>query len=146
MSGRDLDERYIQILSALSLVSFVPPRQITDASNMDIIRYHLTQLQHSLVAANGVAEFGSLQQATEEDLWAIFAPIGQVLELYVLRNNNAKSRGCAFVTYASKHLAEQAITQLNGRQMPYGKTLVVKFADRAAANKSSMGLLDFYMS
>lgn len=85
-------------------------------------------------------------QATEEDLWTLFSPIGQVLELYVLRNNNAKSRGCAFVTYASKQLAEQAITQLNGRQMPSGKTLVVKFADRASASKSAVGnLLKLYM-
>ena len=84
-------------------------------------------------------------QATEEDLWTLFSPIGQILELYVLRNN-AKSRGCAFVTYASKHMAEQAITQLNGRQMPSGKTLVVKFADRASASKSAMGsLLKLYM-
>lgn len=74
-------------------------------------------------------------QATEEDLWALFAPLGQILELYILRNNNAKSRGCAFITYASKQLAELAITQLNGRQMPSGKQLVVKFADRAFSSK-----------
>ena len=80
-------------------------------------------------------------QANEDYLWTLFSPIGQVLELYVLRNNNAKSRGCAFVTYASKQLAEQAITQLNGRPMSSGKTLVVKFADRASANKANMGSL-----
>lgn len=78
----------------------------------------------------------ALLQATEEGLWNLFAPIGQVLELYILRNNNQKSRGCAFVTYASKELAEQAITQLNGRPMPSGKTLVVKYADRASTNKT----------
>ena len=58
-----------------------------------------------------------------------------MLELYILRNANGKSRGCAFVTYSSKHLAQQAITHLNGRHVPPGKTLVVKFADRATAGK-----------
>jgi CUG-BP- and ETR3-like factor len=85
-------------------------------------------------------------QATEEDLWGLFSPLGQILELYVLRNNNGKSRGCAFVTYASKQLAELATTQLNGRAMPSGKTLVVKFADRAAATKPlAGGLMNMYM-
>ncbi len=39
------------------------------------------------------------------------------MELYILRNSNGKSRGCAFVTYANKFLAQQAITQLNGKQV-----------------------------
>mmetsp|Transcript_16571 Transcript_16571/g.49593 ORF Transcript_16571/g.49593 Transcript_16571/m.49593 type:complete len:713 (+) Transcript_16571:175-2313(+) len=75
-------------------------------------------------------------EATEQDLWALFSPIGDVLELYVLRNNQTgRSRGCAFVTYASRQLAEQAITQLNGRQVGRGaqRQLVVKFADRVPA-------------
>ena len=55
-------------------------------------------------------------QATEEELYSLFAPIGEILELYILRNSNGKSRGCAFVTYANKFLAQQAITQLNGKQ------------------------------
>ncbi|KAK9821938.1 hypothetical protein WJX81_005523 [Elliptochloris bilobata] len=76
-------------------------------------------------------------EATEEELYSLFAPIGEILELYILRNSNGKSRGCAFVTYANKFLAQQAITQLNGKQVPPGKTLVVKFADRAIASKAA---------
>lgn len=50
-------------------------------------------------------------QATEQDLWALFAPLGEILELYVLRNNQTgRSRGCAFVTYASRDLAQQVTT------------------------------------
>ena len=56
-------------------------------------------------------------QATEQQLYDLFAPIGEILELYILRNSNGKSRGCAFVTYANKFLAQQAITQLNGKQV-----------------------------
>ncbi|KAK9851890.1 hypothetical protein WJX84_005735 [Apatococcus fuscideae] len=82
--------------------------------------------------------FGALNvplEATEQDLWQLFAPIGEVLELYVLRNGNGRSRGCAFVTFANKFLAQQAVTQLNGREVPPGKHLVVKFADRSTAGK-----------
>ena len=56
-------------------------------------------------------------QASEEELFGLFSPIGEILELYILRNSNGKSRGCAFVTYANKYLAQQAITQLNGKQV-----------------------------
>ncbi|BDA45123.1 probable CUGBP Elav-like family member 2 [Coccomyxa sp. Obi] len=76
-------------------------------------------------------------EATEQQLYDLFAPIGEILELYILRNSNGKSRGCAFVTYANKFLAQQAITQLNGKQVPPGKTLVVKFADRAIASRNA---------
>lgn len=65
-------------------------------------------------------------QATEQDLYSVFSPIGEIVELYVLRNSNGKSRGCAFVTYADKYQAAEAISQLNGKQVPPGKTLVVK--------------------
>ena len=73
----------------------------------------------------------AVEQAVEEDLFNLFAPLGEILELYVLRNNQTgRSRGCAFVTYVSRQMAEAAITALNGRQVAGGKTLVVKFADR----------------
>lgn len=81
-------------------------------------------------------------QATQDDLWQVFAPVGEILELYILRNNNGRSRGCAFVTYADEFLAREAIAQLNGCQYT-GKTLVVKYADRAGAGKPypHLGLL-----
>ena len=70
------------------------------------------------------------------------------MELYILRNNNGKSRGCAFVTYQVKSLAEKAITALNGCHMSSGKILVVKFADRSSANKTPQQnpLLDMYVN
>ncbi len=68
-------------------------------------------------------------QATEQQLYDLFAPIGEILELYILRNSNGKSRGCAFVTYANKFLAQQAITQLNGKQVcPLDPYLLVTLA------------------
>lgn len=73
-------------------------------------------------------------QATEADLWAVFSPVGEILELYVLRGPNGLSRGCGFITYANKFLAQQAIMSNNGKQMG-SKVLVVKFADRSVPNK-----------
>lgn len=75
-------------------------------------------------------------QATEAALWNLFSPIGEVLELYILRGPNGLSRGCGFVTYANKFLAQQAIMQLNGKQVS-GKVLVVKLADRSMPSKSA---------
>jgi RNA recognition motif-containing protein len=69
--------------------------------------------QHRLMSES----HGLPVQATEEELFGLFSPIGEILELYILRNSNGKSRGCAFVTYANKFLAQQAITQLNGKQV-----------------------------
>ena len=70
-------------------------------------------------AADGCVREGCVVwwQASEEELFGLFSPIGEILELYILRNSNGKSRGCAFVTYANKYLAQQAITQLNGKQV-----------------------------
>lgn len=40
-------------------------------------------------------------QAIEQDLWALFAPVGDILELAILRSQG-RSKGCAFLTYASR--------------------------------------------
>lgn len=76
-------------------------------------------------------------QASEADLWAVFSAVGEILELYVLRGPNGLSRGCGFITYANKFLAQQAIMTNNGKQMG-SKVLVVKFADRSVPNKLSL--------
>lgn len=40
-------------------------------------------------------------QAAEQDLWALFAPVGDILELAILRSQG-RSKGCAFLTYATR--------------------------------------------
>lgn len=91
---------------------------------------------HALHSAVRMACFDAAVhvQATEADLWAVFSPVGEILELYVLRGPNGLSRGCGFITYANKFLAQQAIMSNNGKQMG-SKVLVVKFADRSVPNK-----------
>lgn len=53
-------------------------------------------------------------EATESDLWPVFAQTGNILELVVLRAQG-KSKGCAFVTYETKALADRAIRTLDGQ-------------------------------
>lgn len=71
-------------------------------------------------------------EATEQDLWHMFSPHGEILELVILRSNGV-SKGCAFLTYASRQQATQAISSLNGRQAGQ-KRLVVKFAENNQSN------------
>ena len=40
-------------------------------------------------------------QASEQDLWGLFAPAGDILELAILRSQG-RSKGCAFLTYATR--------------------------------------------
>jgi hypothetical protein len=67
-------------------------------------------------------------EAEEGDLWHWFAPLGEVLELAVLRAGG-RSKGCAFLTLGTRQQALGAIAVLNGREVAPGKRLVVKFAD-----------------
>ena len=39
--------------------------------------------------------------ASEQDLWALFAPVGDILELAILRSQG-RSKGCAFLTYSTR--------------------------------------------
>ncbi|PRW59813.1 CUGBP Elav-like family member 2 isoform X2 [Chlorella sorokiniana] len=70
-------------------------------------------------------------EAIEQDLWTLFAPVGDILELAILRSQG-RSKGCAFLTYASRQQAQTAIQAFNGRQVGPTKRLVVKFADQKA--------------
>jgi hypothetical protein len=70
-------------------------------------------------------------EAIEQDLWALFIPAGDILELAILRSQG-RSKGCAFLTYATRQQANAAINAFNGRQVGPSKRLVVKFADQKA--------------
>uniref|UniRef100_A0A1Y1K3V3 RRM domain-containing protein n=3 Tax=Photinus pyralis TaxID=7054 RepID=A0A1Y1K3V3_PHOPY len=67
----------------------------------------------------------------ENDVRAMFSAHGTIEECTVLRDASGQSRGCAFVTFASKQSALNAIKGLHHSQTMEGCSapLVVKFAD-----------------
>ncbi|KAG5344186.1 CELF2 protein, partial [Acromyrmex heyeri] len=60
---------------------------------------------------------------TENDVRNMFSAYGMIEECSVLRDSTGKSKACAFVTFASKHI--NALCNFQGCSSP----LVVKFAD-----------------
>ncbi|KAF5838001.1 hypothetical protein DUNSADRAFT_3594 [Dunaliella salina] len=80
-------------------------------------------------------------EATEADLWSIFSTVGNILELVVLRTPQGKSKGCAFVTYETRALAEKAIRQMDGQVCvpddPKQRLLIVKYAGGQGATPGS---------
>lgn len=61
----------------------------------------------------------------------VFAPFGTIVDIYVIRDRNGFSKGCAFVKYDSVQSARDAIDTLHDKYvMPGGfRTLVVAIAD-----------------
>jgi len=52
----------------------------------------------------------------EQKLTELFAPFGNLVSLYLARDADKKSRGFAFVNYASHEEAEEALKGLNGKK------------------------------
>ena len=67
---------------------------------------------------------------TEEDLTAIFAEVGEVVEGSAViirdRNHDNRSKGFGFITMATVELADKAIEALNGKEMEGRAILVAK--------------------
>ncbi|KAL8481318.1 hypothetical protein ACS0TY_027727 [Phlomoides rotata] len=75
---------------------------------------------------------GSLsKQATEKDVEEIFLPYGKVQDVYLMRDEMKQSRGCGFVKYYQRDMAQAAINSLNGIYTMRGcdQPLTVRFAD-----------------
>eukprot|EP00798_Chlamydomonas_sp_ICE-L_P017687 gene17687-24042_t len=72
-------------------------------------------------------------EANEGDLYPLFSEVGNVLELVVLRNPTGRSKGCAFVTFETRVLAEKAIRQIDRKMClpndPRQRLLLVKYAN-----------------
>ncbi|XP_055683632.1 CUGBP Elav-like family member 1 isoform X4 [Lutzomyia longipalpis] len=71
------------------------------------------------------------KKLSEEDVRHLFDQYGKIEECTVLRDQNKQSKGCAFVTFATKQCAICAIKALHQSQTMDGCSapLVVKFAD-----------------
>ncbi|CAN4106312.1 unnamed protein product [Withania somnifera] len=75
---------------------------------------------------------GSLnKQATEKEVEEIFSPYGRVEDVYLMRDDMKRSRGCGFVKYSRRDMAMEAINSLSGNYTMRGcnQPLTVRFAD-----------------
>ncbi|CAM6032573.1 unnamed protein product [Sphagnum compactum] len=75
---------------------------------------------------------GSLnKQALEKEIEEIFSPYGRVDDVYIMRDEQKQSRGCAFIKYPQREMAQAAINALNGNYTMPGcdQPLAVRFAD-----------------
>ncbi|XP_070189162.1 CUGBP Elav-like family member 1 isoform X18 [Littorina saxatilis] len=71
------------------------------------------------------------KKLNENDIRMLFAPFGTIEDCTVLRDANSQSRGCAFVTFASRQCAINAIKGMHHSQTMEGcsSPLVCKMAD-----------------
>ena len=69
---------------------------------------------------------------TEEDLQRYFENCGKIISVKILFDANNQSRGCGFVRFADREVAEKAIKDLNGRTLDISKKLhIVKDEKRS---------------
>ena len=71
------------------------------------------------------------RKAGEEEVQELFAPFGEIREIYMIRNADGSSKCAAFLRYVGRDSAIQAIESLNNNLVMEGaaRPLIVKFAD-----------------
>lgn len=71
------------------------------------------------------------RKAGEAEVRELFAPFGEIREIYMIRNSDGSSKCAAFLRYVKREAAVQAIENLNNNFMMEGaaRPLIVKFAD-----------------
>ncbi|XP_068117742.1 CUGBP Elav-like family member 1 isoform X2 [Hyperolius riggenbachi] len=71
------------------------------------------------------------KKCNENDIRVLFSQFGQIEECRILRGPDGLSRGCAFITFSTRSMAQTAIKAMHQAQTMEGCTspIVVKFAD-----------------
>uniref|UniRef100_A0A8C9TJL2 CUGBP Elav-like family member 2 n=1 Tax=Scleropages formosus TaxID=113540 RepID=A0A8C9TJL2_SCLFO len=71
------------------------------------------------------------KKCNENDIRVMFSAFGQIEECRILRGPDGLSRGCAFVTFSTRAMAQNAIKGMHQSQTMEGcsSPIVVKFAD-----------------
>ena len=78
-------------------------------------------------------------KATEEDLREVFAPFGELTDIYIAKDRrNGRPRGFAFVTYNTDEEAALAAEKMNGAEMGERPLIV-----NTARPKEESGKRDF---
>eukprot|EP00968_Pinguiococcus_pyrenoidosus_P009148 scaffold707_cov240-Pinguiococcus_pyrenoidosus.AAC.16 len=69
--------------------------------------------------------------ATDADVSNVFGRFGDIREIYIIRDQDGSSRGCAFLKFKARSSALTAIRELNDKYTMEGapRPLIVKFAD-----------------
>lgn len=82
--------------------------------------------------------------AYEDDYKAVFTSFGNLVDIYVIRDRNGFSKGCAFVKYDSVKSARDAIDALHDKYVMAGgfRTLVVTIADDRRTPQPAGHVLD----
>eukprot|EP00919_Chromeraceae_sp_WS-2016_P072311 GHVR01171078.1.p1 GENE.GHVR01171078.1~~GHVR01171078.1.p1 ORF type:complete len:462 (-),score=137.11 GHVR01171078.1:174-1559(-) len=79
---------------------------------------------------------GSLPKAAGEDeIRGLFSPCGQIDEIFLMKDEQRQSKGCAFVKFSLKESAFWAISSLNGKHTMPGASRPIEV--RFAENKKS---------
>lgn len=78
------------------------------------------------------------RKAGEAEVRELFAPFGEIREIYMIRNADGTSKCAAFLRYVKRESAVQAIENLNHSVVMDGATrpLIVKFADTKAQRQA----------
>ena len=71
------------------------------------------------------------RKAGEEEIKELFAPFGDIREIFMIRNADGSSKCAAFLRYVKREAAVQAIESLHNNIVMDGaaRPLIVKFAD-----------------
>lgn len=71
------------------------------------------------------------RKAGEDEIHELFAPFGEIREIFMIRNADGSSKCAAFLRYVGRDSAMQAIESLNNNLVMEGaaRPLIVKFAD-----------------
>lgn len=75
---------------------------------------------------------------TDEKLKDMFEPFGKVVSCKVMVDDNGKGKGFGFVSFEEPEQAEKAVDDLNGKELPGGKTLYVGRAQKKAERQAEL--------
>lgn len=79
--------------------------------------------------------------ADEIAIRSVFLPFGEITEIHIIRTPDGETKGCAFLKFAERASALQAIESLNEKFMMEGaaRSMIVKFADKKMAPTRAKG-------
>ncbi len=106
------------------------PMEALPAVNLEDVVIGVAPRPRQDISAPVKLFIGSLSwETTTDDLKVAFSNFGKVVDVVVITDRNTgRSRGFGFVTYENRADAEEAIKQMNGKELD-GRTLKVNRAE-----------------